>query len=87
MGFKRVINCVETHDGEPMRVVTGGIGPIPATASMKWKNIYASTAMGCGNSYCANRAAIRPCAATSLYRRRILPQQQDSSLWNRRNIR
>ena len=28
MGFKRVINCVETHDGEPMRVVTGGIGPI-----------------------------------------------------------
>lgn len=29
MSFKRVINCVETHDGEPMRVVTGGVGPIP----------------------------------------------------------
>ena len=32
MGFKRVINCVETHDGEPMRVVTGGIGPIPGNS-------------------------------------------------------
>lgn len=29
MSFKRVINCVETHDGEPMRVVTGGVGHIP----------------------------------------------------------
>lgn len=32
MGFKRVINCVETHDGEPMRVVTGGIGHIPGNS-------------------------------------------------------
>lgn len=29
MAFKRMINCVETHDGEPMRVVTGGVGHIP----------------------------------------------------------
>lgn len=29
MSFKRMINCVETHDGEPMRVVTGGVGHIP----------------------------------------------------------
>jgi len=29
MSFKRVINVVETHDGEPMRVVTGGVPPIP----------------------------------------------------------
>lgn len=29
MTFKRMINCVETHDGEPMRVVTGGVGHIP----------------------------------------------------------
>lgn len=29
MSFKRVINVVETHDGEPMRVVTGGVGHIP----------------------------------------------------------
>ena len=32
MSFKRVINCVETHDGEPMRVVTGGIGHIPGNS-------------------------------------------------------
>ena len=30
--FKRVINCVETHDGEPMRVVTGGVGHIPGNS-------------------------------------------------------
>lgn len=29
MSFKRVLNVVETHDGEPMRVVTGGVPPIP----------------------------------------------------------
>lgn len=29
MSFKRVINVVETHDGEPMRVVTGGVPHIP----------------------------------------------------------
>jgi len=29
MAYKRMINCVETHDGEPMRVVTGGVGHIP----------------------------------------------------------
>lgn len=29
MSFKRVINVVETHDGEPMRVVTGGIRAYP----------------------------------------------------------
>ena len=28
MSFKRVINCVETHSGEPMRVVTGGVAPL-----------------------------------------------------------
>lgn len=32
MSFKRVINCVETHDGEPMRVVTGGVGHIPGNS-------------------------------------------------------
>ena len=29
MSFKRVLNVVETHDGEPMRVVTGGVPNIP----------------------------------------------------------
>ena len=29
MSFKRVLNIVETHDGEPMRVVTGGVPHIP----------------------------------------------------------
>lgn len=29
MSFKRVLNVVEIHDGEPMRVVTGGVPPIP----------------------------------------------------------
>lgn len=28
MSFKRVINCVETHSGEPIRVVTGGVAPL-----------------------------------------------------------
>ena len=37
MGFKRVINVVETHDGEPMRVVTGG-DIFLATACMRWRN-------------------------------------------------
>ncbi|WP_313630736.1 proline racemase family protein [Enterococcus devriesei] len=32
MAFKRMINCVETHDGEPMRVVTGGVGHIPGNS-------------------------------------------------------
>ncbi len=32
MNLKRVINVVETHDGEPMRVVTGGIGHIPGNS-------------------------------------------------------
>lgn len=32
MSFKRVINVVETHDGEPMRVVTGGVPPIPGNS-------------------------------------------------------
>lgn len=32
MTFKRMINCVETHDGEPMRVVTGGVGHIPGNS-------------------------------------------------------
>ncbi|MDO5409632.1 MAG: proline racemase family protein [Lachnospiraceae bacterium] len=32
MSFKRVLNVVETHDGEPMRVVTGGIGHIPGNS-------------------------------------------------------
>ncbi len=29
MGFKRMFDAVETHCGEPMRVVTGGIPTIP----------------------------------------------------------
>ena len=32
MSFKRVLNVVETHDGEPMRVVTGGVGHIPGNS-------------------------------------------------------
>ena len=28
MSFKRLLNCVETHSGEPMRVVTGGVPPL-----------------------------------------------------------
>lgn len=32
MEFKRMINCIETHDGEPMRVVTGGVGHIPGNS-------------------------------------------------------
>ena len=32
MSFKRVLNVVETHDGEPMRVVTGGVPHIPGNS-------------------------------------------------------
>ena len=32
MSYKRVINVVETHGGEPMRVVTGGVGHIPGNS-------------------------------------------------------
>ena len=29
MGFKRTIHAVDTHIGEPMRVITGGVPNIP----------------------------------------------------------
>ena len=29
MGFKRMFDCVEVHEGEPMRVITGGVPYIP----------------------------------------------------------
>ena len=32
MAFKRMIHAVETHDGEPMRVVTGGVPHIPGNS-------------------------------------------------------
>ncbi len=32
MSFKRVLSVVETHSGEPMRVVTGGVGHIPGNS-------------------------------------------------------
>lgn len=32
MSFKRMLNVVETHDGEPMRVVTGGVPHIPGNS-------------------------------------------------------
>ena len=32
MSYKRVLNVVETHGGEPMRVVTGGVGHIPGNS-------------------------------------------------------
>ena len=39
MGFKRMINAVETHAGIPMRVITGGVPHIPGNSvydKMKW---------------------------------------------------
>ena len=39
MGFKRFFNAVETHSGEPMRVITGGVPHIPGNSvyeQMKW---------------------------------------------------
>lgn len=39
MGYKRMINAVDTHSGEPMRVITGGIPAIPGETvyeQMKW---------------------------------------------------
>jgi proline racemase len=32
MSFKRMLNVVETHDGEPMRVITGGVPHIPGNS-------------------------------------------------------
>ncbi|MGW0827624.1 proline racemase family protein [Streptomyces sp. NPDC002845] len=39
MSFKRMIHAVETHSGEPMRVITGGVPNIPGGSvyeQMKW---------------------------------------------------
>jgi proline racemase len=39
MAFKRMIHAVETHSGEPMRVITGGVPNIPGDSvyeQMKW---------------------------------------------------
>ena len=39
MSFKRIFQAVETHSGEPMRVVTGGVPHIPGNTvyeQMKW---------------------------------------------------
>ncbi|KFG71208.1 proline racemase family protein [Streptomyces mutabilis] len=39
MSFKRMIHAVETHSGEPMRVITGGVPNIPGDTvyeQMKW---------------------------------------------------
>lgn len=39
MSFKRMIHAVETHSGEPMRVITGGVPNIPGDSvyqQMKW---------------------------------------------------
>jgi proline racemase len=39
MAFKRLIHAVETHSGEPMRVITGGVPHIPGETvhdQMKW---------------------------------------------------
>lgn len=39
MTFKRMFNAVETHAGEPMRVITGGVPHIPGNTvyeQMKW---------------------------------------------------
>ena len=39
MSFKRIFTTVETHSGEPMRVITGGVPHIPGNTvyeQMKW---------------------------------------------------
>ena len=43
MSFKRMIHAVETHSGEPMRVITGGVPNIPGSSvyeQMKWLEIH-----------------------------------------------
>ncbi|MFC7596509.1 proline racemase family protein [Terrabacter sp. GCM10028922] len=43
MSFKRMIHAVETHSGEPMRVITGGVPNIPGRSvyeQMKWLEIH-----------------------------------------------
>ncbi len=39
MAFKKMITAVDTHAGEPMRVITGGVPHIPGSSvfeKMKW---------------------------------------------------
>src|SRR5262249_57847228 len=39
MSFKRIFHAVETHAGEPMRVITGGVPHIPGNSvyeQMRW---------------------------------------------------
>ena len=39
MGFKRMIQAIDTHSGIPMRVITGGVPHIPGNSvleKMRW---------------------------------------------------
>lgn len=39
MTSRRMIQCVETHSGEPMRVITGGVPYVPGDSvyqQMRW---------------------------------------------------
>ena len=86
MSFKRVINVVETHDGEPMRVVTGGVGHIPGTVYMRWRSIYDCITTGCASSCFVNQEDTRQCAVTLLFPQSTRMRQQGLSLWSRPNI-
>lgn len=44
MSFKRMIQSVETHSGEPMRVITGGVPHIPGDTVCEQMRTKASSA-------------------------------------------
>ncbi len=86
MSFKRVINVVETHDGEPMRVVTGGVGHIPGNSVYEMEEYLRLHNDGCVSSCCGSQEGIHLCAVISLFRQSIRMRRQVLSSWSRPNI-
>ena len=65
MSIKRMIHSVETHSGEPMRVITGGVPHVPGDTvyeQMRWLRTQRRPAPPA--ACCASPAATRRCAAT-----------------------
>lgn len=85
MSFKRVINVVETHDGEPMRVVTGGVGHIPGNSVYEMEEYLRLYNDGLRKFLLREPRGYPQCAVTSLSRQNTRMLLQASSSWSRLN--
>ena len=87
MSFKRVINVVETHDGEPMRVVTGGVGHIPGNSVYEMEEYLRLYNDGLRKFLLREPRGYPPmCCITLLFPQSTRMRQQGLSLWSRPNI-